>query len=258
MLIRRRLLGLLALLPCVSPALAGCGDFTGATGDEGLFHISLFTHFEVYEGDLRDIAIVTGHPQSLRVRLTDKGEHEIESPEEVTYSVTPATGVVLTPESSPSGPPDLTVLVESAGSYRLDILENGAAVDGVDLRFEPASGVELIVKVRPPFAEDFVTQTAGVTSSVKEGTEVLFLPVPLDAGGERLAGDIVTTATFEPAWAVVPDLVDVEQIYEDGMITSGGEISFFIIEPGIITLTVVDTVSGAMGQHTFDVSPAAP
>lgn len=57
---------------------------------------------------------------------------------------------------------------------------------------------------------------------------------------------------------MVPDLVDVEQIYEDGMITSGGEISFFIIEPGIITLTVVETVSGAMGQHTLDVTPAAP
>ncbi len=57
---------------------------------------------------------------------------------------------------------------------------------------------------------------------------------------------------------MVPDLVDVEQIYDDGMITSGGEIWFFIIEPGIITLTVVETVSGAMGQHTLDVTPAAP
>lgn len=234
---------------------AGCGDFTDAVGDEGLIRVSIYSNHEISADDLREVGVVAGHPQRFGVALTDAGRQKISRPDDLTYTLTPDPGVTF--ELGSGGPPDFTITVPATGMHRLDAIDGGVAVDGVDLRFESVASFELVVKVRAPFAEEFVTQASGQTSAVTEGSEVVFIPVPHGADGARLAGDVVTAASFDPAWAVVPD-IDVEANWENGILTSKGEGTFYIIEPGMITLTVTDTVGGGSGQHVFAVAPIMP
>ena len=246
-----RISGLLAL----AVLAAGCGDFTDAVGDEGLIRVSIYSNHEISADDLRNVGIVAGHPQKFDVTLTETGRQKISRPDDLTYTLTPDPGVAFALESG--GPPDFTITVPETGMFRLDAIDQGMAVDGVDLRFETVASFELVVKVRAPFTEDFVVQPSGQTSMVTEGSEVVFIPVPRGADGERLAGDVVSAAAFDPAWTVVPD-IDVEANWENGILTSKGEGTFYIIEPGTITLTVTDTVGGGSGQHVFAVAPIMP
>ena len=81
-----------------------------------------------------------------------------------------------------------------------------------------------------------------------------FQPIPVDAAGDRLAGDLTTTIAVDPEWAVVPGQGVVET-YENGVWTVGGEINFYFIEPTLVTFSVIDPVSGATGEQLFDVTP---
>lgn len=232
-------------------AAVGCGDFTSAFGDEGLIQLSIYSDRDIAADDLREVGIVAGHLQRFSVSLTERGETEVRDPDLLTYALTPDPGTLALDGGSP---PDFKVNVATPGMYRFDVLESGRAIDGVDLRFVAPASLELVVKARAPYSDRFETLPAGQPSQVSEGTEVVFLPVPLDEAGVRLAGDIKVQASFDPEWAVVPD-VNVEAVWEGGILTTSGEGSFFIIEPGTITLTVVDSVGAGMGTHTFEVAP---
>jgi len=244
---------LAAILLATCPLLTACGDLTSAEGDEGLLRFTLVTDFEVPESDLRDATIVAGHWQSLDVELTSLGREEIEDAGALTYEVSPSVDVQ--PEGGgDDDPPDLRLLANEPGTVRIDALEAGVVVDGIDLQFDEAASLELSVRVRIPWEEDFVVVPTGETTTVIEGSQATFLPIPLDASGDRLAGDIETEVTADPRWSVVPG-VSLGGVYEDGYWTVSGEIDFYFIEPAQTTITVTDTVSGGQGQHTFMVEP---
>jgi hypothetical protein len=229
--------------------LLACGDSTSAEGDQGLLRFTLVTDYEVPQSDLRDATIVAGHRQELDVELTQAGASEIDDPELLVYEVTPEVEV----ESIGAGegdPPDLGLLVSDPGRYRIDALVDGLPVDGIDLEFDRTASIELSVRVRVPWEEDFLEVPEGEVTTVVEGTQATFLPIPLGAGGERLAGDIETEGTVDPRWSVVPG-ASLGGLYEDGYWTVSGEIDFYFIEPADTTVTITDTVSGGSGSHQF-------
>lgn len=236
------------------PLLAGCGDLTSAESDQGLLRFTLVTDYEVPEGDLRDATIVAGHWQRFDVDLTQKGAAEIDDPSALTYEAAPNATVELSDSGDEDDPPDMRILVDGAAPVRIDALIDGAEIDGIDFDFDEAASLELSVRVRTPWEGDFDAVPTGETTTVTEGSQATFLPIPLDAAGDRLAGDIETEVTADPQWAVVPG-VNVNGVWEDGYWTSSGEIDFYFIDPADVTITVTDTVSGGQGEHRFTVEP---
>jgi hypothetical protein len=186
------------------------------------------------------------------VDLTQDGAASIDDPGALTYSID-AAGTVKEFEWGDDEPPDALITITEPGPVRLEALdETGAFVDGLDLEFDESTALELDVRVRAPWEDELVPQDEGEVSNVTEGSQATFLPIPLDASGERLAGDLEATAAVDPEWAVVPG-ASVGGVYENGYWTLKGEIEFYFIEPGDVTVTVTDAVSGADGTHDFSV-----
>lgn len=238
----------------VSAALIGCGDQTSSAGDEGNLLYTLFTDYDVPEDQLTDARLVTGHEQRLLVSLTSRGLQEVDSPGRIQHTVLPAAGVFVTNQGgSESNPPDLRILVSAPGKYTVESRDGGELVDRITLTFEEPGDFELRAHVRAPWGEDFQA-ASGDPITVEEGSQVTFQAVPLDAAGERLAGDMTTDIAVDPTWAVVPG-EGVLETYEDGVWTVGGEVNFYFIEPGVVTFSVIDPVSGATGDQDFEVTP---
>jgi len=239
------------------PTLSACGDLTDAESDNGLFRFRLVTDYEVPEDDLRDATIVAGHEQELDIDLTNAGEDEVEDASDITYRITPSDGVETDLfGGSSSNPPDLDINVPETGTYRIDAMLGGEVVDGIDLMFETSDAIELSVRVRQPWGEDF-NKANGASSTVTEGAQATFLPIPLGTGGKRLAGDIEVDVTATPEELVVPG-ASVGGVYEQGVWTVSGEIDFYFIDPGDVDIRLLDTVSGAEGTHSFTVEDYVP
>ncbi len=246
----------LGILLC---SAVGCGDWTSATGNEGRLRYTLYTRYEVPEADLTAARIVTGHRQWIDVSLTAKGRDEIERPSQVVHSAVPSDGVLIGSErigdasDDIEAVPDFHVLVASPGEYRIESHEGGDRVDWIELRFEEPAGFDLVAQVRAPW-EDSWTTASSSTVTVEEGSQVTFQAAPTDDAGRRLAGDMTTELAVDPEWAVVPG-VGVVEAWEDGIWTVSGEVNFYFIDPGTVTFTVTDPVSGASGDQVFEVQP---
>jgi hypothetical protein len=230
----------------------GCGDLIGATGDEGRLRFTLYTTYEVEETDLRDVTIVGGHEQRIDVELTSKGEDEIDEPSQIRYSLTPSAGVTIDedPDADDDDPPDIEITVDEPGDYRLEATVGTEVVDSIDLSFAPSTALELDVRVRSPWDDDFTTVPSGEVTAMEEGSQATFLPIPLDDTGDRLAGDLTTEVAADPEELVVPG-ASIGGVYEDGYWLVVGAIDFYFIDPGEVTITITDPVSGADGTHEF-------
>ncbi len=234
-------------------ALVGCGDLTDAVGDQGRVELTLATDYEV-DGALDEVTLVAGHKQSLSVDLTSKGEDEIVEPEDLTYRLDPSAGASIDAVGGGgSEPPDIEVLVTKPGTYRLLVVSKGKEVDSFTLKFDTSASLELVVKVRAPWQDKFEDVSEAKTSVVAEGSQAVFLPIPLDKAGDRLAGRIETRAVADPSVKVVSGS-DINGVYEQGVWTGSGKIEFYFIDPGEITVTVTDLVSKATGKHAFSVT----
>lgn len=236
--------------------LSGCVDAISSTGQEGLLVYSLYTEYDVPEIELTDARIVTGHEQRLTVHLTTEGRERVASTAIIQHTVLPDVGVTMIEEGGAAGePPDLRILVSEPGVYTVESRADGEVVDSIDLTFEEPAGIELLAHVRPPWGTEF-QPTSGDLIAIEEGSQVTFQAAPLDADGRRLAGDLTTSLTVDPSWAVVPG-EGVVETYENGVWTVAGEVSFYFIDPTPVTFTVADPVSGASGEQRFDVAPIA-
>lgn len=248
-----------ALAAALLCAAAGCGDWTSATGNEGRLRYTLYTEYEVPEASLTDARIVTGHRQWIDVSLTSKGVDEIDDPRNVVHSADPPEGVEIGTEYlddrivDVEQVPDFHVLVTSPGQIRIESHDGSTRVDWIELEFAEPAGFDLVAQVRAPW-EDSWTTASGSTVTVEEGSQVTFQAAPTDASGRRLAGDMTTELSVDPEWAVVPG-VGVVETWEDGIWTVSGEVSFYFIDPGTVTFTVTDPVSGATGDQVFEVQP---
>jgi hypothetical protein len=233
---------------------AGCVDVTSSTGDKGRLIYSLSTDYDVPQRELIDARIVTRHEQRISVGLTALGRQELENPHLIQHRVVPAEGVTIISGGSYDGvPPDFRILVAEPGAYTVESTEADELVDRITLTFAELGGFQLATMVRAPWGDGF-DRASGDPIVVQEGSQVTFQPIPVDAAGQRLAGELSTTITVDPEWAVVPGQ-GVIASWEGGVWSVKGEINFYFIEPTLVTFSVTDPVSGATGDQVFDVTP---
>ena len=250
-----RLVATLTALALLGVTTTACGDITSATGELGRVNYTLHSNYVVQEALLTDVGIITGHPQHIGTRLTDAGENRAgDDGEEITHEVSPAEGVTLeTQESGDDEIPDFVVTVDDAGEYTFESYLDGELFDRIDLVFETPVELELLTRVRIPYSDDWDTLNDG-EELVEEGSQVAFLPIPLNEEGERIAGDFDVVVEADPEWAVAP-AYNIVGVYEQNIVGSASPVSIYFIEPGEVTVTLTDTVNGTSASWQFDVLP---
>ncbi len=231
----------------------GCGDVNSSSGQLGRLNYSLHSDFLVDGAALVGTSILTGHPQTIRVELTDSGEDDTSNPEDIEHRAVPSEGVTVETWESSSDVGSMTITVTTPGDYVIESVLDGNVFDWLTLTFDSPTSMELVTWIRPPNGEDF-DQTNGSPIFTDEGAQAAFVPIPLDAGGDRIAGDFVPVITADPEWAVVTG-VNVLGIYEQNVVVARSPASVYFIEPGEISVTVTDDVNGVDGVAVFDVAP---
>jgi len=231
----------------------GCGDLSSSTGELGRLNYSLHSDFLVDGTALVGTSILTGHPQTIGLDLTDQGENDASNAEEITHTVTPADGVTIEEWNPDDDVGWVTLTVETPGDYVLESNLDGSVFDRITLTFDSPSTMDLVTWLRAPNAEDFDQAGTGVLA-VAEGTQAAFVPIPLDANGDRIAGDFVPEISADPEWAVVTG-INVLGIYEQNVVVARSPASVYFIEPGAISIDIADTVNGVSGTVDFDVAP---
>ncbi len=231
----------------------GCGDVTSTTGEEGNIGYALHTDYDSLEDDLTEVGIITGHQQLLSTSLTSAGEEEVEDPGTLEHSVSPTEGCSLELVDSEGNLADFLVTATTPGEYTFESTLDGELFDRITLRFDDPSSLEILTWVRAPGAEEFHTAN-GVGTSVEEGAQATFVLIPMDAAGDRLAGDIDTTWSADPSWAVVPG-ENVYGVYEQSVWSASSPFSIYFIEPGPVAMTIMDPINALDSTVDFVVEP---
>ncbi len=253
---------------CCCPLLAiialstGCGvDAASANGELGRMKFTLMSDYYLSEHALDDSSIVTNHEQFFGVGLTGTGEADIGSDaDEIVWEVTPDEGVDLNQSGADedSGEDDsnsesvrgFSVLVEEPGSYQVEALLNGEAVERIHLIFDTPASLELVLHTRAPYEENFSKVANEGSLTVAEGTQLAWLPIPLTDTAERMLGDIDATMVGDPAEAVVP-AANVEHVNEDEVQTFFRADSLYFIEAGAVNVTITDEPNAVVGTVAF-------
>ena len=235
----------------------GCGDVTASVGKQGRLRFSLGTDYEAEEDELTDATLVAGHKQHIWVDLTGKGEDDIDEPNEITYRMRPDEGAeVESDEGSKRDAPDAYVLARKAGKYELEAVYKGKVFDSISLDFDVPDALEIKVKVRLPYHDDFDDAGDAAVTEVPEGTQATFLPIP-KKGKRRLLGDIETSVKATREELVVPG-AGASFVYEQSVWSIEGNIDFYFIDPGELTIIITDPVSRAFGEYDFRILDAVP
>ena len=249
--------GVLALIVAPATLAVGCGgDVTRSVGELGRLEYSLFTDYEVPQGELTSARIVAGHTQTINVELTEEGRAETDRGGRITHRVTPSEGTDVDDRGgSTENPPSLEIRVTESGEYTIESMLDEELFDRITLHFELPAGFDMLLHTREPYSQDFdpVFDTSQAITVV-EGTHVTIDTAPLDAEGQRLAGVVETEVIIDPQWMAVPG-VGVRESYENGVWYSTGQANIYFIEPGQASVHVFDPVSGASGSATFNVTP---
>ena len=229
----------------------GCGDITSSTGELGRIEYALYTYYEIPGGELTEVSIVTGHTQTLSTDLTDKGEDDANNPQDIEHSV--SGGATIEQGESEDDVPTIWVHAPSPGDYTIESYLDGALFDTITLLFDTPVELDAVTWIREPNEAEFDKSEAS-TPVVPEGTQVAYVPYPLDASGNRIAGVFAASMGADPASSVVT-AYELDGIYEDGIWGHEEQASVYFIEPGDITLTMSDEVNGVQFQQSFEVEP---
>jgi hypothetical protein len=241
----------LAFATLTALCTVACGDFTEAVGELGNLQYELGTDYEMGRARLDDVSILTNHPQTLYLDLVDDDDARRLDLSTVHHSVSPSEGVTLSYDAEEDGLMALDVLVTAPGDYTLTTKLEGDLYDYVYLHFDAPTSLTSATWIRAPGADEF-ERAIGDGVTIEEGTQISFVPIPLDAGGERIAGRLEVVTTSDPEGAVVPAWDD-WGTYEDGVIGSVDSTSVYVIEPGTLTVTVTDEPNAASFSQVFEV-----
>ena len=233
----------------VASVLGGCDASATDAGDMGRLTFSLTSDYHMTSESLRDVKIVTGHPQYIDAQFVD-GEDPLidemsESGESLAYAVSPNVDTMVEYSS---------VMVSNPGTYELSAAYDGDLVDKITLQFDRPVDLDLVLWVRCPDCEEFVALPTDSTATIEVGSQLSPVIVPLNAEGERLAGRLETVVTSDPPSAVIEGY-NVYNAFEDGPSTGTTDPWFYFIESGTITLTFRDEVNGVSVAQAFEVTP---
>jgi len=251
---RLRLASALVFVLTLSSA---CGlNATSAVGDLGRLRYSLVDEYESEATSLRDAAIVTGYQQHIWIYLTDAGEDRASgSAEDIQHSVDPPEGVTLeVVDEGNNEVPTLRITVSDPGPYTLESSLDGRFFDRITLEFDDPDHLELGTWIRGPNEVDFLASTPGSeVVSITEGSQVAFVPIPLDAQDERLLGGVEAEISANPADAIVADS-SVLWLTESNIASALLARVVYFIDAGLVDLTVTETAHGAEWTVHYDVS----
>ncbi|NOY26037.1 MAG: hypothetical protein GXP62_09215 [Oligoflexia bacterium] len=245
----RQLLGILLALAC-----SACGDATSSTGELGRIDYSLYTYYKIDSDQLTDVNILTGYTQIINTDLTSTGVDDADTPGDIVHSVSGNASIDQS-DADADTVPTIYLTASDPGSYTIESWLDGDLFDTITLSFDDPVALDAITWIRQPGDEDF-SQTEAATPTVPEGTQVAYLPYPLDGAGDRLAGVFDATLSADPASSVVA-AYNLDGIYEEGIWGRKEDASVYFIEPGKITLTLRDDVHGIEFVQDFQVDPVA-
>ncbi len=200
------------------------------------------------------MSILTGHTQTLGTSLTDDGEDDADNPGDIEHSVS-GGATIQQSDAGEDDVPTVYVTAPSPGDYTIESYLEGALFDTITLWFDSPADLDAVTWIREPGDEDFEKSQAA-TPVVPEGTQIAYVPYPLDADGDRIAGVFDAFLTADPASSVVT-AYDLDGIYEDGIWGHEEEASVYFIEPGEITLTMSDVINGVDFVQAFEVEPVS-
>ena len=231
-----------------------CGDVTSANGEFGRINYSLFTEYVAQQSNLTDASIVTGHQQHIYTTLTEDGWNDAKHPELLSHTVTPSTSASLFEISGEGGVNDMLVTIDAPGTYTFEAFEEEELFERIVLDFEAPVSFELITWTRQPYGDTFekVVDAEG-TVPVVTGTQASFLPVPLNASGDRLLGDLHANLSADPEDAIVPDYT--VKPYEQNVLAIPEPLNIYFVLPGDVGVTLTDPVSQASSTMNFVVNP---
>ena len=244
-----------SLTPCLAVValgslLTGCGDITGATGDLGRIDYWLHTDYVIDDWSLAEVSILTGHQQRINTELTTKGANDAHD-REITHTVTPSTGVTVEHDDFSDAVSDLLITVDEPGIYTVESVINGEVFDKIDLEFDAPSELGQITFARAPDSDEFA-ELSSASPTVQEGTQAVFLPIPYDASGSRIAGDITVKLTADPEDMIVEGS-NVLGVYEQGVIWSSSPSTIYFVDSGEVTISLTDVPNGVTAATTFTV-----
>jgi hypothetical protein len=237
-------------------AATGCGDSSTSVGDFGRLTYSLHSDFVVDGTALVGTSILTGHTQRIRVDLTSAGEAAADDPGVIEHSVSGPGPASVETVGGGSDVGDLEISVEEPGDYVVSSSSPRRVFDQITLTFDRPETLDFVTWIREPDGTEF-TEAVGSPVAVAEGAQAAFVPIPLDAAGERIAGDFVPVISPSPDWAVVTG-TNIFGIYEQRVVASGSPASVYFVDSGSVSVTLIDEPNDAEGVVEFLVAPAAP
>lgn len=240
-----------------------CGDITSTTGDMGILSFSYFSDYEMGTVSLDNAALAAGVTHHLSVDII-QNKSSIDFSRTIYIADTEGVTVITDTEKCPEGHgscvPGFSIKATKAGTVTINayegVHEGESFIDSIRLTFKEIAQIDPLVKVRGPWEEDFaLIDSAGDVFTVEKGSQVVFLPVPLDSYGKRLLGNFDCAYNFDDETMVVPG-ENVDYVYEDrdewGV---GGPQNFYFIEEGEVALTVTEAESGFSSDFVFHVVP---
>ncbi|HSA32313.1 MAG TPA: hypothetical protein P5077_01160 [bacterium] len=239
------------------------GDSTSTAGDLGNLVFSFYSDYEMGTVSLTDASFATGVTHHISVRIKEYRQT-------INYSLThyfvDAAGFTVTSDTCPDHYdtaciPGFSIKATKAGTVTVKAFEGehdgSTLIDSVTLTFKEMADIEPIVKGRGPWEAVFdQIEPEEDRFVVEKGTQVIFVPVPLDGAGKRLLANFDCSYTFDDDTMVVPGRnVDSTPYEDDSEWWLVGPANFYFVEEGEVTLTVTETESGFSSEALFEVVP---
>jgi len=241
-----------AFLATGALVLTACGDVQSANGEYGRMSYSLYTDYVMSGEPLNEVSLLARHAQHIQTQPTNSDDYS--QADLIRHEISPSDGVVVE-QGTVDGldPWDFRVTVSTPGIYAFETWKGTELHDRIELFFDAPDTLDLIGWARAPWADSFESIQAG--DWVEEGTQVAFLPIPLDASGKRIAGDLFAELSASDESMIVPG-ANVWGVYEQSVWAGSNPSSVYFIDAGSVDLTLSDLPNEVGVTWTFEVLEA--
>ncbi len=230
-----------------------CGDTTSGIGELGRVQYMISTHYVVPEDSLNEVEIVTGHEQVFDTLLTQKGSRKASDPSVLRHRVRPSDGATISQGSEISERiRSFSLNVSKPGTYTIQTMDGSEVFDYIELAFEEPTRLSLVTWTRNPDEDDWDKQKGNSVVKVKPGTQVTILPVPMDAAGNRLVGDVDTSISATPDGSVVLG-ENILAVYEQRVVSTSYPVSLYFLESGDVDVKLRDQSNDVKGTRSFKI-----
>jgi len=233
---------------------AGCyTEVTSSTGEFGLLTYNFSTDYEGGTEELTELPLMTRVPHDIDVDLTERGSKRARGDGGlIEHTAGPAFVSQTGPSYDSDDPRSFEIVAGHAMQVAVESHLEGDLFDRISLRFDDPSHLDVVTWIREPWEDDWRDRPHANSLHVDEGAQISFLAIPM-AGDVRLGGDFTPQITVTPEHLVVPDEA-VYAVQEEGMTTGGEAVTFYAIEPGVVTFTVSEPNHGIEVVRTVEIS----